>query len=177
MSWLIALSLIHMSMMSSKVLHDFNFSDNLTDWTIINDGVMGGLSKGAIALSEEGHGVFSGYISLANNGGFSSVRKRFESVIVVPYQKIVIRVKGDGKRYQLRLKTSASDAHSYINYFDTSGEWEEIVFDLVTFYPTFRGRKLTMPNYPKKTLEELAILIGNKKAESFCLEIDYVILK
>ena len=43
--------------------------------------------------------------------------------------------------------------------------------------PAFRGNKLNIPNYPAETVEELAFLIGNKKAESFQLEIDSITLE
>jgi NADH dehydrogenase [ubiquinone] 1 alpha subcomplex assembly factor 1 len=43
--------------------------------------------------------------------------------------------------------------------------------------PSFRGRKLDMPNYPAKVLEEVVILISNKKAERFSLEIDKITLE
>ncbi|WP_286938426.1 MULTISPECIES: hypothetical protein [unclassified Algoriphagus] len=38
----------------------------------------------------------------------------------------------------------------------------------------FRGRDLNMENFPGDQVEEIAFLIGNKKAESFKLEIDYI---
>lgn len=44
-------------------------------------------------------------------------------------------------------------------------------------YPTFRGRKLDSPNYSADGIEEIAFLIGNKRAESFKLEIDAISLK
>jgi hypothetical protein len=39
-------------------------------------------------------------------------------------------------------------------------------------YASFRGRKLDKPNFSEKNIEEIAFLIGNKKAESFQLEIN-----
>ena len=32
-------------------------------------------------------------------------------------------------------------------------------------YPSFRGRKLDKPNFPKEYIEEIGFLIGNKKNE------------
>ena len=43
-------------------------------WTIVNDGVMGGLSSSEIIETEEKTLIFSGLVSLENNGGFASVR-------------------------------------------------------------------------------------------------------
>ena len=44
-------------------------------------------------------------------------------------------------------------------------------------YPTFRGKKLDMPNYDADGIEEIGFLIANKKAEHFKLEIDSILLK
>ena len=38
-------------------------------------------------------------------------------------------------------------------------------------YPSWRGMKLDMPNYPGESMEEIAFLIANYKAEQFRLEI------
>jgi hypothetical protein len=38
-------------------------------------------------------------------------------------------------------------------------------------YPAFRGRKLSISNFDQDQIEELAFLIGNKKAQEFKLEI------
>ena len=51
----------------------YRFNENTLPWRSINDGVMGGLSSGGMRL-EDGIAVFSGTLSLENNGGFSSVR-------------------------------------------------------------------------------------------------------
>ena len=61
--------LFSLSLMNAKVI--FNFSENasLQNWRVIDDGVMGGVSKGSLRTNYEGHGVFSGFISLDNYGG------------------------------------------------------------------------------------------------------------
>ena len=56
-------------------LTDFD-ADDTGQWFIVNDGVMGGLSQGGPSLSGSGTLLFSGEISLENNGGFSSIRTR-----------------------------------------------------------------------------------------------------
>jgi len=86
-------------------------------------------------------------------------------------------LKGDGESYQFRVKSSANDRHSYIAKFTTSGKWETIEINLNDMYPAFRGYTLDIPNYPAASLAQIAFLIGNKKAESFELEIDKIILK
>lgn len=159
---------------SSMTLFDFTAEGNINDWRVVDDGVMGGLSQGQFSLSEEGHGYYRGYVSLANNGGFSSLRYRMPTIRVEGFNKLSIRLKGDGKRYQIRVKSEQWDRHSYKGEFVTSGEWEEIVIPLVKLQPTFRGRSLNMPGYPVETLAEVAFLIGNKEEEDFALLLDWI---
>ncbi|GLR19946.1 CIA30 family protein [Portibacter lacus] len=159
------------------VLFDFNKDSSLDQWVVVDDNVMGGRSDGRFLLNDNGHAVFKGEVSLENNGGFSSVRYSFDQIEVKDYTKMVLRIKGDGKRYQFRVKPDRNDRHSYIYYFETSGEWQNISIPLTQMKPFFRGRKLDIPNYSAQELEEVAILISNKKAESFKLEIDKITLK
>ncbi len=157
----------------------FNFSEtsNLDAWRIVDDGVMGGKSNGSFSLTEDGHGNFSGVISLKNNGGFSSVRHNFNEISVTEDSKICIKLKGDGKQYQFRIKHNTNDYYSYIFPFETSGAWETIEIELKDMYPSFRGRKLDMPNFSEDSIEELVFLIGNKKEEAFTLLLDNIQLK
>ena len=53
-----------------------------------------------------------------------------------------IKLKGDDKKYQLRIKTNRSDYQSYVASFQTSSEWETIIIALKDMYPSFRGRKI-----------------------------------
>ena len=161
----------------TMILFNFNINSDISDWLIVDDVVMGGKSNGSFELNNEGHGAFSGKVSLDNNGGFSSLRYRFNEKNIEGHTKAILKIKGDGKYYQFRVKSSANDRHSYIATFQTTGEWQTIEIILKNMYPAFRGNKLNIPNYPIKVLEEIAFLIGNKKEESFQLEIDSIILE
>lgn len=159
---------------SSQEIFDFNKKSDLKNWKIVDDGVMGGKSAGSFNLNEEGFGVFQGEISLDNNGGFSSLRYRFEKTEVKEFSKIRIKLKGDGKNYQFRIKGSTRDYYSYIMPFTTNGEWQEIEFPLKDMYPSFRGRKLDRSNFKGDHIEEITLLIGNKKKENFKLLLDKI---
>ncbi len=153
------------------LLVDFSQIDNLYGWRIVDDGVMGGRSQGSFLVNEEGIGVFSGSVSLENNGGFSSLRYRLPERLEINQQYAKLTVKGDGKKYQFRIKRSLRDYHSYIFDFKTTGEWEEIIVPLDEMYPAFRGRVLNMEDFPSDIIDEITFLVGNKKAEDFRLEI------
>lgn len=163
--------------MSTHVIYDFDASGDLSRWAVVNDSVMGGVSDGTLKINEEGHGVFKGRISLDNNGGFSSVRYRFDRKETVEYTQFLIRLRGDGKRYQLRVKADAEDYYSYVTYFETSDEWQDITIPFEKMYPTFRGRKLNGSNFPGDQMEEIGFLFGNKKEEDFKLLIDRIDIK
>lgn len=159
------------------ILYDFKKAKSLSDWYVVNDGVMGGLSQGQFSLNESNHGLFKGFVTTENNGGFSSIRYVFDTKDVSAYTHLVLRLKGDGKSYQFRLKASSNQRYSYIMPFQTSGEWETIKVPLKSFYPSFRGYKLNQPNFSENTLEEVGLLIGNKTNEDFELEIDQISLQ
>lgn len=158
-------------------LFNFNEQSDISNWNIVDDVVMGGRSNGTFVLSDSGKGLFKGKVSLENNGGFSMVQYRFNAKQVNNFTKVSIRLKGDGKFYQFRIKTDNSDDYSYVAPFQTSGDWETIEIPFSSMYPAFRGRKLNIGNYPGKKMELIAFLIGNKKAESFQLEIESMELK
>ena len=160
--------------MNSQIIFDFTNKSNIQDWIVVDDVVMGGESTSTFKLNADGFGVFAGNVSLENNGGFSSVRYQFEKINVKKYTKISIKLRGDGKNYQFRIKSNSGDYYSYITTFSTSGEWQEIVFPLKDMFPSFRGRKLDQPDFSKDYIEEIAFLIGNKKAEKFKLLIDKI---
>jgi NADH dehydrogenase [ubiquinone] 1 alpha subcomplex assembly factor 1 len=164
-------------MIQNLTIIDFSTGSDARQWIVVDDVVMGGRSNGQFFLSKEGYAVFKGAVSLENNGGFSSVRHRFQRIDISAYQTVCIRLKGDGNRYQFRLKSSVRDYYAYIAYFETTGKWETIEINLDEMYATFRGRKLSMPNYPGQTLEEVAFLIGNKKPQQFELAIASITLK
>lgn len=163
--------------MASQIIFNFNKSSDIKNWIVIDDVVMGGKSSGSFKLNSDGYGVFLGDISLENNGGFSSVRYRFEKILINKSTKISVRIKGDGKKYQFRIKSNSADYYSYISSFSTTGEWQEIEIPLKDMYPSFRGRKLDQPNFSNDTFEEITFLIGNKNKEKFQLLIDKIELK
>ena len=166
--------LILLQGMNSKIIFDFNKEANIQYWNVVDDVVMGGRSSSQFKLNSDGFGVFKGNISLENNGGFSSVRYQLEKTEVTKYTKIKIRLKGDGKDYQFRVKNNSRNYYSYITTFSTTNEWQNIEISLKDMYPSFRGRQLNAPNFSHDFLEELVFLIGNKKDENFKMLIDTI---
>jgi monofunctional biosynthetic peptidoglycan transglycosylase len=159
-----------------KTIVDFEDPDAVR-WRIVNDGVMGGVSSSDLELTENQTVMFTGSLSLENNGGFASVRATFPSLDLSGYEGVLLRVKGDGRTYQLRFRTSNNfDGVAYSSEFGTeAGEWSEIRLPLSGFKPTFRGR---VPRgagpFDSSRIRQMTFLIGDKREGPFELEIDWV---
>lgn len=163
----------------NHTLPNINFGQDKsgTDWMIINDGVMGGLSKGKLEFMENSL-LFSGTVSLANNGGFSSLKSRFQSFDLSNYSKVKIRLRSNGIRVAFTMET---DQRWYYPYFKKdmltqSTDWEEITLDLNKFEQYRVGRK-TGKNPDQADLANiirLGLITNEKKEGPFEVEIDYI---
>lgn len=156
------------------ILYDFNPESKANDWLVVDDVVMGGRSDGNFYIDEDGYGIFEGEVSLENNGGFSSVRHNCKTFNVSDYSKIRMHIRGDGNTYQLRIKSNRNDYYSYAAYFQSDNNWGTVDIPFKAMAPVFRGRDLDLPNFKGETIEEIGLLIGNKKAQTFKLKIDKI---
>ena len=162
---------------SQNIIYHFDNEVNLKEWVIVNDDVMGGVSKSNLNINKDGNGVFGGKISTAYNGGFASVRYNCKRIYIKDNKSIRLKIKGDKKEYQLRIKANSDDYYSYLLPFKTSGKWEEIIIPLKEMYASFRGRRLDIKNFNNDYIEQITFLIGNKKNESFNLIIDSITIQ
>ncbi|AFZ04096.1 CIA30 family protein [Calothrix sp. PCC 6303] len=125
----------------------FDFTNPSTDlkniWGALDDVVMGGVSSSNMSFLDSS-AIFAGNISIANSGGFASVRtKNFDPAINLSgYEGIDLKVKGDGKRYKLFLRSdSAWDGVGYSYSFDTEADtWINIKVPFSNLIPVFRAK-------------------------------------
>jgi hypothetical protein len=157
-----------------KEIYVFPSATTSNDWRVVNDGVMGGVSTSSLVRTNQGYGQFSGHVSLENNGGFASIQLNTSVNLTEDEKVIVLRLKGDGKAYEFRLKGSVSQAESYVHPFTTTGEWETIRLPLSEFYPQFRGRRLSSSNFNFNSIGQVSFLIANKQEEDFAILIDSI---
>ena len=161
----------------SKPLTDFSDEAVAQQWLSVNDSVMGGISEGAFRISEDDTLVFSGNLSLENRGGFTSIRTRPADLKLDGYERIVLRLKGDGRSYYLNLMTSSrSSASSYRAPIKTKkGAWQEVRIDLKDFVYTSFGRILAGAAPLKaKDVRSIGITLADKKAGPFRLELSWI---
>ena len=167
---IILLILIQSAVQDKLTIFDFAQENSGKGWYTVNDGVMGGLSKGQFSI-ENDLAVFRGEVSTDNNGGFTMIQNQFKTVVTKNFKGFVIKLKGDGKEYQFRVKSDRYQRYSYVFQFSTSGEWEEIMIPFSDLVPRFRGRLVDVPKFDGSQIQEVAFLIGNKRDESFKLQI------
>ena len=105
------------SIKSEVIMEDFDTND-LLNWNIVNDTVMGGASQATLELTNDKYANFSGFLSLENNGGFSSIRAYYPPDLT-NVKSIVLRIKGDGRKYNFRIRGNSFSWASYTYPFDT----------------------------------------------------------
>ncbi|HAA44961.1 MAG: exonuclease [Halomonas sp. 54_146] len=147
-------------------------------WYAVDDGVMGGESFSGFRV-EAGSGCFCGEVSLENGGGFASVRREpngFEASLANA-TGIALTVRGDGRTYQLRLKsTSLGDASAYrVTFTPAQGHWETLTFPWSAFEAVRRGTLLSnAPAITPSEIHQLGFLIADRTAGPFCLQVSEI---
>ena len=103
------------------------------DWLPLNDNVMGGQSLGRVNWAEDAM-HWSGSTSLANNGGFASVRSPWDKFDLQEYDQVILTCRGSGGPFKLTMETSTRwwMPYAYAS-FTPSDEWHDITLPLSDF--------------------------------------------
>ena len=107
---------------TSLAVFDFLTAGTADSWRVTNDTVMGGVSKGELSWTK-GVLVFTGELSLANNGGFASIRSpQIDPQRAVNWARRTgpnVKVDGDGRTWTVELRTDDNNG-GWIKSFPTS---------------------------------------------------------
>ena len=160
-----------------RMLADFPASLDDLPWTVVNDGVMGGRSRGSFRRVEDGI-LFTGSTN-TNGGGFSSIRSRSRAFDLGRYEGIRLRVRGDGRTYTVRLSASGSRRGrmqpSFWAEFPTkSGTWQEIDVPFSRFYAQWRGRRMPDARLDPRRIDSLGLMIYDKRDGRFEIQVDWI---
>ncbi|MGB6269009.1 MAG: CIA30 family protein [Olleya sp.] len=161
---------------------DFGQDKAGESWRIVNDGVMGGLSQSTATLTKDSV-QFKGDVSLENNGGFASMRTLIKKGTLTNCKTMTIRYKSSSidRTFGLSLKNSQQ---YYIPYYKhtfspKTTDWEILSVNLSNF-KHYRISEVIGDEMPIKALEDvfnIALIISDKKAGKFNIEIDYIRFK
>ncbi|WP_408669389.1 CIA30 family protein [Photobacterium angustum] len=160
---------------SELKMMDFTSQKEYKLWTAVNDNVMGGISTGQFTY-DGSVSQFTGELSLANNGGFSSVN-RLLPPLTNDINAVNLSYIGDGRTYQLRF-TTWKDGYriNYKHEFETiKGQQQSKTFNFNDFKAVFRGRLLSgAPELAAQDIKQIGLLIADKTPLPFVLKIQSV---
>ncbi len=147
-SLMIAMSACAQNNPDMKMISNFDGDKDEPKWFSVDDSVMGGISQGK-PVTKDGTMIFSGEISLENNGGFSSLRTGDCNYDFTGKKGFILRVKGDGRTYKMRIETDAryngSEIGYQVNFKTEKGKFIEVKVPFDSFEPGWRGRDLDGP--------------------------------
>jgi len=151
-----------------------DFADASSAWYSVNDNVMGGVSRGGLAVSYEGVGRFTGQLSMRNNGGFSSVRTQVANASLAGYDGVEMRVRGDGRQYTL-LAAPSNARGSWQGNFRATQDWQTIRVPFEEMELSVRGwRPSNSPTLTGRDIGMIGLLVADKQTRPFRLEIDWI---
>lgn len=147
-------------------------ADAVAAWTTVNDPVMGGSSTSKITFGGDGL-VFSGSISLENNGGFASARSPQDPDIgrkASGAKSLRVRARGDGKTYLLKVGI-AGQPWSYIQRFPTEAAAQRTYELSVEGFQPVGMRLEPEPNAPQNldpsSIDQVSVYILDKQQGPF----------
>ncbi len=148
-------------------------------WRTVNDPVMGGLSTSTVTFGNGGL-VFSGSISLENNGGFASARSPQDPDMgrrAAGATSLRVRAVGDGKTYLLKVGT-AGQPWAYVQRFSTEAAVLR-TYDLPVENFRAVGMRLDpAPEAPQtldpSSISQIALYILDKQQGPFTLTVSEV---
>jgi len=155
---------------SSAGLITFDSEEAVAKWRRMDDVIMGGQSSSAWSLGgAEGsarHGVWSGAV-IVEGGGFCGCRCDGLELNLASYDGLTLRVRGDGQRYKVNLKTAANDGRPESTYqavLDTAaanGQWATLRLPWHSFVGVTRQMEDPLtPQLDPATLRSLGLVLS-----------------
>lgn len=146
------------------------------DWFCVNDTVMGGVSQSNVQQSDDGV-VFSGTLSLEQNGGFTSIRSQPSELSLDGTTGFRLRLRGDGRTYDFTARRDDVPIRggSYRVPVQTVADEEVVVeVSLAQFTATTYGRPLASAPPLALAPERIAsvgFLLADKQPGPFSLTV------
>ncbi|WP_462322327.1 CIA30 family protein [Halochromatium sp.] len=163
---------------TSGLIDDFRQQESTsrlgTDWRLITDQVMGGISAAEMTRAViDGRPALclTGTVSLENNGGFVQMSLDLQHdrglLDASAFEGLRLIVRGDGADYNLHLKTTAIQLpwQSYRAAFSTGPDWKEVRLPFSSFQP-----HRLVPTLDPARLKRLGIVaIGQAMSADVCI--------
>lgn len=157
-----------------------DFGQTTQNWQVVNDTVMGGRSQSQVKYTNNSV-VFTGTVSLENNGGFASFRSPYGQWDLTSYTTLTIRYRSKGFDMAWTMKDQRP---YYMPSFkgklpNTQGAWSTVTFDLRALDAYRLGKPLgyQLSNKELKNIIRMGFISNEKRAGDFELEIDNLTFK
>ena len=161
----------------SMVLYDFADQSDVSDWFNQNDTVMGGVSDSA-STWVDGQLVFSGNLSLDNNGGFTPTFGPINDqlpTLMSGAEAIVVTARGDGKTYLMQIRNY--DNTRYIQRFTTVADVEQDYVLPLADFESVDWRLSVIPNaapIDTTTIAQIGFYLLDKQVGPFEIAISSI---
>lgn len=157
----------------TRVLFSFDSVDEAR-WSIVNDGVMGGRSKGYGEI-EEGRVRFWGEL-VTRGGGFTSVRTQ-ASLNLAAYDGVELRVRGGGRTFEVEISDGQRFRGRTISRraaFKTDGEWTTVRIPFSALRASVFGQPIQAPPLNQSRVRGIGLYILDGIDGPFELEVDEI---
>jgi len=144
------------------------------DWSVVNDGVMGGRSAGFVAI-EEGTLRFTGTL-VTQGGGFTSVRAQ-RAIDLSGMAGLEMRVRGSGRQFEVEVDDGVRAYGRSVSRrapFASTGEWAVIRVPFAALRSSIFGRSVDAPSIDPARIRGVGIYMADGKDGAFRLEVDYI---
>lgn len=158
-------------------LTDFDSLAANQRWRVVNDDVMGGRSLGGLSF-DVGTMVFAGEIDTVG-GGFSSVRLPLEPQALVPYDRIVLRVRPDQRDYLVTFDDDLVSRDRRVSHrapieLQSPGIWQTVSVSFDDLFPAVFGRPLHSLPFRKDLATRMGLMIADGIDGPFRVEIGWI---
>lgn len=180
---------------AANVIVDFSDSAEAERWGVVNDGVMGGKSEGAMAV-REGAMRFAGVIR-TDGGGFSSVRRGLAPGALAGAEAVRLRVRGDARGYRVSFRDDTRTRWggrvmfaAPLNLEEDPQEsgprkspdadaaeaapWQEVVVRFEDLSASFHGRPMNVAPFDPGQAREIGLILSDGIDGPFELEVAWI---
>lgn len=153
----------------------FEFSaEEDSRWGIVNDGVMGGRSKGFVAI-EGGTLRFTGTL-VTRGGGFTSVRTS-KSMDLSEYDELELRVRGGGRTFEVEVDDGTRRGWRSVSRraaFPTQEEWQLVRVPFESLRAAVFGQPVSAPPLDRAKVQQIGLYMVDGIDGPFRLEVDAI---
>lgn len=153
----------------------FDTPETTAPWQIVNDGVMGGLSKGTVGF-DQGVMRFEGNI-ITRGGGFSSVRAAILPGALADAEGLKLRVRSDGRVYKVSLRTDLYNGYRPVSFQGafpalTPGQWTEVTIPFDQLRASVHGNPVRRAVFDTSAVREIGIILADGRDGPFQLDVE-----